>query len=56
MGPAQAAQRALRHPVAATAAEALRAACPPGDAREGDVALARALAADALAMAAALGR
>jgi carboxyl-terminal processing protease len=56
MGPAQARQRALRHPVPAPEAEALRAACPPGDAREGDVALARALAVDPVAMAAALAR
>ncbi len=56
MGPAQAAQRGLRHPVPATEAEALRAACPAGDARDGDLALARALAADRAAMAAALAR
>ena len=56
MGPVQAAQRALRHPVPLTQMEAIRAACPAGDARDGDLPLARALAADAGAMAAALGR
>jgi carboxyl-terminal processing protease len=56
MGPAQARQRALRHPVAAAEAQALRDACPAGDGRESDLALARALALDPLAMAAALPR
>jgi carboxyl-terminal processing protease len=56
MGPAQAVQRGLRHPVPPAEAEALRAACPPGDAREADLALARTLAADPAAMAAALAR
>jgi hypothetical protein len=37
-------------------AEAIRALCPTGEAREGDVALARALAGDPVAMAAALAR
>jgi carboxyl-terminal processing protease len=54
MGPAQARQRALRHPVPLPEVEAIRALCPTGDAREGDVGLARALAVDPLAMAAAL--
>ncbi|CAH0267797.1 S41 family peptidase [Roseomonas sp. CECT 9278] len=56
MGPAQARQRALRHPVPMAEAEAIRALCPAGDAREGDVAVARALALDQPALAAALAR
>jgi carboxyl-terminal processing protease len=56
MGPVQARMRALRQPVPLAESEAIRAACPAGDAREGDVPLARALAADARAMAAALAR
>jgi len=56
MGPAQTRQRSLRHPVPLSEVEAIRALCPAGDAREGDVALARALAMDGLAMAAALAR
>jgi carboxyl-terminal processing protease len=56
MGMAQARQRALRHPAAATEVEALRAACPPGDGQETDLALARALATDMLALAAAMPR
>jgi len=56
MGPAQTRQRALRHPVPMAEVEEIRALCPAGDAREGDVALARALAADRLAMAAGLAR
>lgn len=56
MGPAQARQQALRLPVAPAAIEALRAACPAGDPREEDVTLARALALDPVALAAALPR
>lgn len=56
MGPAQSRQRALRHPVPLAEVEAIRAACPAGDPREADVPLARALAADPLAMAAAMAR
>jgi carboxyl-terminal processing protease len=56
MSIAQARQRALRHPVAAAEVEALRRTCPPGDGRETDLAAARALVVDALAVVAALPR
>nr|WP_246513832.1 S41 family peptidase [Neoroseomonas soli] len=56
MGPAQASLRALRHPVPAGTAEALRAACPPGDGQETDLPIARALVLDPLALAAAMSR
>ncbi len=56
MGPALSQLRALRHPVPAELATRLRAACPPGDATEPDLALARALATDPVALAAAMAR
>lgn len=56
MSPMQARLRALRHPVPAPEIEALRAACPPGDAVESEVGLARALVTDGLALAAAMAR
>ncbi|NMJ39635.1 PDZ domain-containing protein [Roseomonas sp. JC162] len=56
MGPVQAAERALRLPVREAEAERLRAACPPGDATESELAAARALAADPFAIVAALPR
>ena len=56
MSVAQRRQRALRHPAPTAEAEAIRAACPAGDAREGDLALARALALDPVALAAAMAR
>ncbi len=46
MAQAQARQRALRHPVSAADAEALRASCPPGEVPEGDLPMARALVLD----------
>lgn len=54
MGEAQSRQQALRHPVDPAEAEALRAACPPGEMPEADVAVARALALDPTAEAMAL--
>ena len=56
MGDAQSRQRALRHPVSPEEAEALRAFCPPGEVPEADVAVARALALDPAAEAAAIPR
>lgn len=56
MGAAQARQRALRHPVPAHEAEALRALCPPGEVAEPDLAAARALALDEVARSAAMPR
>lgn len=56
MGPAQSRLRALRHPVPSTTAEALRAACPPHDGEERDLAIAQALSLDPLALAAAMSR
>lgn len=56
MGLAQAHLRALRLPVSAATAEALRATCPPGDGQEADLGIARALALDPLALSAAMAR
>jgi carboxyl-terminal processing protease len=56
MGPAQARQRALRRVPDPAEAEALRSTCPAGEAREDDIALARALALDPVAWRAALPR
>ena len=54
MRTAQSRQQALRHPVSTEEAEALRDACPPGEVTEADVAVARALALDPAAEAAAM--
>lgn len=56
MGPGQARIRALRHPVSAAEAEALRALCPPGPVPDEDVALARRLVLDPTALMAAMPR
>jgi hypothetical protein len=56
MGVVQSRQQALRYPADPAEAEALRAACPPGEVPDADVAVARALALDAAAGAAALPR
>jgi len=56
MGEAQSRQRALRHPVNPAEAEALRAVCPAGEAGESALLLARALALDPQAQAAAIAR
>ena len=54
MRAAQARQQALRHPVSTEETEALRATCPAGDVADADVAVARALALDPAAEAAAM--
>jgi carboxyl-terminal processing protease len=54
MGAAQARQRAMRHPVSAEEAESLRIVCPPGEVPDSDVPVARGLALDAAAGAAAM--
>lgn len=56
MGPALAELRGLRHPVPAETATRLRATCPPGEAADPDLPLARALATDPLALRAAMAR
>lgn len=56
MGPQLAEMRGLRHPVPAEVATRLRAACPPGEAADPDLAVARALATDPMALAAAMAR
>ena len=56
MGQAQARVQALRHPVGAAEAEALRALCPPGEVPEADVPIARSLVLDPAAMLAAMPR
>lgn len=56
LGAMQARLRALRLPVPAATAEEIRAACPPGEGQESDLAVARALALDPQALAAAIAR
>jgi len=56
MGPALSRLRALRHPVPAATIDALRATCPPAEGEESDLGVARALALDPVAHAAAMAR
>ncbi|MBR0649558.1 PDZ domain-containing protein [Roseomonas terrae] len=56
MGAAQAQQGAMRHPVPAVAAEALRAACPPAEVPNEDLPVARGLALDTAAAGAAMAQ
>ena len=56
MGTAQARIRSLRHPVSTAEADALRALCPPGPVPDTDLAVARSLALNPIALAAAMPR